>query len=49
LTILGAFLFKLPVYTVYALAILEEISKCIIGIIRLKSGKWIKDVTRHMA
>lgn len=49
LTILGAFFFKLPVYTVYALAILEEVSKCIIGILRLKSGKWLKDVTCNMA
>ena len=45
LTILGAFVFKLPVYSVYALAILEEVSKCILGLIRLKSGRWIRNVT----
>ncbi len=45
LTILGAFVFKLPIYSVYALAILEEVSKCILGLIRLKSGRWIRNVT----
>ncbi len=49
LTILGAFVFKLPVYGVYALAILEEVSKCILGLIRLKSGRWIRNVTHNMA
>ena len=29
LTILGAFLFRFPVYLVYGLAIAEEIAKCI--------------------
>lgn len=45
LTILGAFVFKFPVYIVYGLAILEEIAKCFMGIGRLKSGQWIKNVT----
>jgi putative MATE family efflux protein len=45
LTILGAFVFKLPVYAVYSLAILEEATKCVMGIVRLRSGKWIKNVT----
>lgn len=45
LTILGAFVFKLPVYSVYALAILEEVAKGILSIIRLKSGRWIRNVT----
>lgn len=49
LTIIGAFVFRFPVYTVYALAIIEEIVKSLIGIIRLKSGKWIKNVTRSIA
>ncbi len=48
LTILGAFVFKLPIYTVYALALLEEIAKGILGIIRLKSGRWINNVTHNM-
>lgn len=45
LTIMGAFLFKLPVHLVYALAILEEITKLILGLIRLKSQRWINNVT----
>jgi Na+-driven multidrug efflux pump len=46
---LGAFVFKLPVYGVYALVILEEVSKCILALIRLKSGRWIRNVTHDMA
>ena len=45
LTIMGAFLFKLPVHLVYALAILEEVAKLILGLIRLKSRKWIINIT----
>lgn len=48
LTILGAFVFKLPVAIVYALAVLEEISKCIIGVLRLKSGRWVRNVIHNM-
>jgi putative MATE family efflux protein len=48
LTIMGAFLFKLPVYTVYALAVWEEVFKCLFGVLRLKSGRWIKNVTHNM-
>ena len=45
LTIMGAFLFKLPVHLVYALAIIEEVAKFIFGLIRLKSRKWINNIT----
>lgn len=45
LTIMGAFLFKLPVHMVYALAILEEVAKFILAFKRLKSRKWINNVT----
>lgn len=48
LTIIGAFVFKLPIYTVYALALLEELAKGVIGIMRLKSGRWINNVTHNM-
>lgn len=48
LTILGAFVFHLPVYLVYALAMIEEIFKCLMSIMRFKSGKWIKNVTHNM-
>ncbi len=45
LILAGAFIWKLPVHLVYALAIFEEIFKCIISLIRLKSGKWINNLT----
>jgi putative MATE family efflux protein len=45
LTIMGAFLFKLPVHLVYALAILEEVVKFILSLMRLKSRKWINNIT----
>jgi methionyl-tRNA synthetase len=48
MTILGAFVFKLPVYLVYSLAILEEVVKFIFCMMRLKSGKWIRNVTHNM-
>ena len=49
LTIIGAFLLKLPVHLVYALAIAEEIAKCIFSLRRLRSGLWMKNVTRNMS
>ncbi|NLM35694.1 MAG: MATE family efflux transporter, partial [Clostridiales bacterium] len=45
LTIVGAFVFKLPVHLVYGLAILEEVTKFILALIRLKSRKWINNIT----
>jgi len=48
LTILGAFVFQLPVYIVYALAMIEEICKCVLCLLRLKSGLWIRDVTNNL-
>ncbi|HEY8344509.1 MAG TPA: MATE family efflux transporter [Bacillota bacterium] len=48
LTIGGAFLLKLPAYIVYTLAIVEEIVKCALGLRRLRSGRWIKKVTRNI-
>jgi len=48
LTILGAFVFRLPVYLVYALAVFEEAVKCVLSVFRVRSGKWIKNVTRSV-
>ncbi len=45
LTILGAFVFKLPVHMVYGLAIIEEVVKFGLGLKRLRSKKWINDIT----
>ncbi|AKC63572.1 MULTISPECIES: hypothetical protein [Clostridium] len=43
--LLGAFVLKLPVYWVVALSTAEELSKFVIGLKRLKSNKWIRNVT----
>lgn len=48
LAFLGSFLFKLPIHLVFALVTIEEIAKCIIGVIRLLSNKWIKNVIHNM-
>lgn len=48
LTILGAFVFKFPVYIVYAMGVIEETAKCIMCCMRLRTGKWIKNVTHNM-
>ena len=34
---------------VYGLAIVEEICKCILCVSRLKSGAWVKNLTRSLA
>ena len=41
---LGATVFSLPVYGVYFLICTEEFLKIIFEVVRLKSGKWIKNV-----
>lgn len=48
LTILGAVVFKWPVYVVYGLATAEEIVKCFLGLLRLKSGRWMRNVTHSL-
>jgi len=48
LTILGAFVFQFPVFFVYALSVVEEICKTILCLIRLKSGRWLKNITHHL-
>ena len=49
LTILGAFVFQWPVYAVYALAMIEEICKCVLCLARLKSGLWVKNITHNLS
>lgn len=46
LTVAGAFLFRWPIYLVYAMAIVEELVKSLFGLGRLKSGQWMKNVTQ---
>lgn len=48
LSIIGAFVFKFPVYIVVGLSTFEEIVKCIAGISRLVSNKWINNVVHNM-
>jgi len=45
LAFLGALIFKFPVYLVFVLVSLEEVVKAAIGLPRVKSKKWIKNVT----
>lgn len=45
LAFLGALLLKLPVYFVFLLVSVEEVVKAAIGIPRVRSRKWIKNVT----
>ncbi len=42
---LGAFVFKLPVYYVYLMVMLEEVTKAFVSGWRVQSRKWIHDVT----
>ena len=48
LTLVGAFVFHFPVHVVYALALMEEVVKCFLSLRRLKSGKWINNLTEEM-
>ncbi|MFA5577502.1 MAG: MATE family efflux transporter [Tissierellaceae bacterium] len=45
LAFFGALILKLPVYLVFALVSMEEIIKALIGFPRVRSRKWIKNVT----
>ncbi|WMJ79097.1 MATE family efflux transporter [Clostridium sp. MB40-C1] len=44
ISFIGAFLFKLPVYVVYALVTIEEVIKAITALRRFISNKWVKNV-----
>ncbi len=46
LALLGAFVWKLPGEYVYLLICLDEFSKAIFAFLRVKSGKWVRNVTR---
>lgn len=48
LAFFGALVWKLPIYWVIALVSLEEIVKASIGIPRVISKKWLKNVVEHM-
>jgi putative MATE family efflux protein len=46
LTVIGAFIFHLPVYWVYLLAMSEEVSKWVLGVYRFFSRKWIHNLAQ---
>jgi Na+-driven multidrug efflux pump len=48
LSFIGALVWKLPVYYVVALVSIEEVFKFTIGIIRVVSKKWVRNVIEHM-
>ena len=41
---LGGIVFHLPIYIVYAMVLLEELYKLILGYIRYRQKKWIKNI-----
>ena len=43
----GAFVLKLPVFIVFLIIKSDEILKSVAGLLRVRSGKWIVDVTRN--
>ncbi len=44
LAFLGGFYWKMPVYWVFALVCVEELSKMLVCIVRIRSKKWIHDL-----
>jgi putative MATE family efflux protein len=44
MALLGAFVFHLPVYLVYLMVMSEELTKCILGLRRYFSKRWIHDL-----
>jgi Na+-driven multidrug efflux pump len=45
IALLGAFIFKLPVYWVYTLVMAEEITKLLLGLRRFFKGRWVHALT----
>ena len=46
MALLGGFFLHLPVYWVYCMVMLEEMTKCILGLQRYFSRKWIHDLVQ---
>ena len=49
LAALGAFMFHLPVYFVYLLAMSEEFTKWVLGLYRYRSRKWINNLVNQVS
>lgn len=45
LAFLGALVWRLPIYTVYALVLLEEVYKMVLGYWRYRQKKWLRNLT----
>ena len=45
LSFFGAAILKLPIHLVVGLACAENICKVLLGIIRIQSGKWVRNLT----
>ena len=43
---LSCVVLKWPIWYVYALTALEEVAKGVAGFFRVKSGKWMNDLSR---
>ena len=48
LAFLGALVFKFPVHYVFLMVNMEEVTKALIGIFRVKSKKWVTNVIKDM-
>jgi Na+-driven multidrug efflux pump len=48
MAVLGGFILHLPVYWVYLMVMSEELTKCILGLRRYFSRKWIHDLTKNV-
>lgn len=48
LAFLGALVWRLPIYTVYGLVMLEEIYKTVLGYIRYRQKKWLRNLTAEV-
>ena len=45
LAFLGALVWHLPIYVVYGLVMLEEVYKAVLGYIRYRQKKWLRNLT----
>jgi Na+-driven multidrug efflux pump len=44
MAVLGGLVFHFPIYIVYAMIMIEEVYKVILGFIRYKQKKWLKNI-----
>jgi Na+-driven multidrug efflux pump len=49
MAILGGLFLHFPVYLVYLMVMSEEFTKCVLGLLRYFSRKWIHDLTQTVS